>query len=259
MGLPGDPRSAPGVDRRDVDVLVVGSGAAGCSAALAAAAAGAEVVVLERTDLFGGTSAISGGGIWAADNPFMRAAGLDDSRDDAVTYLRRTALGRSPGSLIEAFVDHINECLAFLQTQSEIEFVGAYGADYQPDLPGGKIGRAVSPNTFDSSRLGAELRDKIRGGWTKQSFGLQELQSWGGWANMANWDWDELRRREVCRHRRPRSRDSSGTSWMAACATVPGSRRTPVPSGWSATASEWPASWWSTPMAWNPPGRHVAA
>lgn len=180
----------------EADVLVVGSGAAGLAGALAAAAHGAEVVVLERTDLFGGTSAISGGGVWAANNPVMRAAGYEDSREDAITYLHTTALRRSPGNLIEAFVDHVNECIAFLEQHTEIEFIGAHGADYQPDLPGGKVGRSLGPTVFDSSRLGPELKDRIRAGWTKQSFGLREMQQWGGWANLANWDWDELRRRE---------------------------------------------------------------
>lgn len=184
------------VVHEQADVVVVGSGAAGMAAALSASAGGLDTVVLERTDLYGGTSAISGGGIWAANNPLMQQAGIEDSREEAITYLRTTALGRSPGGLIEAFVDHVNECLAFLQEQTDIEFVGGHGADYQPDLPGGKVGRSVSPNTFDTAALGPELKDSIRAGWTKQSFGLQELQEWGGWANLANWDWEELRRRE---------------------------------------------------------------
>jgi hypothetical protein len=70
------------------------------------------VTVIERSDKFGGTSAISGGGMWVANNRFMADLGLEDSRQDAVNYLRAYALGRSPGRLIERFVDEVNSFLS---------------------------------------------------------------------------------------------------------------------------------------------------
>ena len=76
---------------RVVDVVVVGSGVAGCSAAVAAASRGSSVVVLEKTAFAGGTTAKSGGVLWICDNPVMRAQGLVDGRAAALQYLARTS------------------------------------------------------------------------------------------------------------------------------------------------------------------------
>src|SRR4051794_17785331 len=70
------------------DVAVVGSGGAALSAALAAAGRGAKVVVLERAPVFGGTTAISGGGMWMPGNRFMAENGQPESIPDVKTYLR---------------------------------------------------------------------------------------------------------------------------------------------------------------------------
>ena len=98
------------------DVIVLGSGAAGLTAALAAHSAGADVRVIERFDRIGGTSAVSGGVIWVADNPRQRAAGLADSRDEALSYFRALDSGDLQGDVLEAFVDTGPEALAFLES-----------------------------------------------------------------------------------------------------------------------------------------------
>lgn len=72
---------------READVVVLGSGAAGLSAAATAAALGGEVLILESSDRWGGTSAISGGGIWVPGNPFMAELGEQDSEAEAMAYL----------------------------------------------------------------------------------------------------------------------------------------------------------------------------
>ena len=79
------------------DVIVVGSGGAGMSAALTAAVGGAEVLVLERTERLGGTTTYSGGALWIPNNRLMAEAGIKDSRDDALTYLRTLTNGFVPG------------------------------------------------------------------------------------------------------------------------------------------------------------------
>src|SRR5262245_21102660 len=95
----------------DFDVVVIGSGAAGLTAALTAGTRGARVVVLERARLLGGTSAMSGGMLWVPNNRAMRAAGLSDSREDALTYLRRLTLARVDDALIQTYVDECNHTI----------------------------------------------------------------------------------------------------------------------------------------------------
>ena len=80
---------AGSIEGTTTDLVVVGSGAAGLTGALVAALGGARVTVLEKTDLIGGTTAISGGGAWVPCNPVMAEIGLEDSREDALTYLAR--------------------------------------------------------------------------------------------------------------------------------------------------------------------------
>ena len=100
----------------ETDVLVVGSGAAGCSAALAARTSGSEVLLLERTDKLGGTSAVSGGVPWIPNNHHMQEIGRSDSREQALTYLRRISLGKMDDVMIETFVDTAPQMLAHLAT-----------------------------------------------------------------------------------------------------------------------------------------------
>ena len=95
----------------DCDVIVLGTGAAGMTAALAANDAGARVRLIERFDRIGGTSAVSGGVIWIPDNPRMREAGMADSREDALAYFRALDHGDLRDDVLEAFVDKGPEAL----------------------------------------------------------------------------------------------------------------------------------------------------
>ena len=69
------------------DVVVVGTGGAAFGTALGAADAGLSVLMLESTDKWGGSTAMSGGGMWLPDNPLMQRAGVGDSREEALAYL----------------------------------------------------------------------------------------------------------------------------------------------------------------------------
>ncbi len=73
------------------DVLVIGSGSAACSAALRTARGGLRVLVIEKSEWLGGTSAMSGSGVWIPANHLAAADGISDSREDAITYLRAIA------------------------------------------------------------------------------------------------------------------------------------------------------------------------
>ena len=107
---------------RVVDVVVVGSGGAALTAATLAHDGGAEVLVLEKAGMLGGTTAVSGGGVWLPGNHLMAEAGIDDSREDALAYIRRLAGGREPDpELLEVFVDTAPEVLRYLEDHTPLE------------------------------------------------------------------------------------------------------------------------------------------
>src|SRR5437764_8610306 len=97
----------------EADVVVIGSGAAGLTAALAAHDAGAKVVVVEKASKVGGTTAVSGGVVWVPNNHHMAEVGVKDSREDALKYVRRLADGRSNDALIETFIDTAPEMIKY--------------------------------------------------------------------------------------------------------------------------------------------------
>jgi len=143
----------------EFDVVVAGSGAAGMTAALTAADLGLSVVVIEKAGAFGGSTARSGGGIWAPGNAVLRAAGVTDTPGQARAYLAHVAGADVPASLREAFLEHGPGMLDLVlgQTPLRLAWVPGY-ADYYPEAPGGLArGRSVEPVPFDSRKLGAEL------------------------------------------------------------------------------------------------------
>src|SRR5262245_55783899 len=124
---------------RDHDVVVLGSGAAGLVAALAAADAGADVGLYEKADGLGGTTAMSGGMVWIPANPQARALGVDDSVEDGVRYLMSLSHGLADEALVRAFVETGPEVVAWLErvTPLRLRVLEGY-PDYQPDHPGGR-------------------------------------------------------------------------------------------------------------------------
>ncbi|MEQ9639131.1 MAG: FAD-dependent oxidoreductase [Alphaproteobacteria bacterium] len=133
------------------DVVVVGAGAGGMTAALVAAAEGLKVLVLEKTDFVGGTTAISGGMVWAP----MAAAG-DDTAEAAAAYLDATVPTESGRDLRAAFLTKAPEAIAYLDSNSEVKLrpVPLY-PDYYPEAPGSTMrGRVLEPERFDARALG---------------------------------------------------------------------------------------------------------
>lgn len=107
---------------RVVDVVVVGSGGAALTAATMASDSGAEVLVLEKADMLGGTTAVSGGVAWLPGNHLMEKAGIADSREEALAYLRRVAGGREPDpELLEVYVDIAPEVLRYLEDHTPLK------------------------------------------------------------------------------------------------------------------------------------------
>ena len=80
------------------DVVVIGSGSAGFAAAMAAADEGLSAVICESTDRWGGSSAMSGGGMWLPNNPVMQLEGVGDSRDEALAYMEATIGDAGPAT-----------------------------------------------------------------------------------------------------------------------------------------------------------------
>ncbi|MGV0600962.1 FAD-dependent oxidoreductase, partial [Mycolicibacterium pulveris] len=146
---------------RDADVVVLGSGAAGLTSALTAAANGASVEVYEKATTVGGTTAVSGGILWIPAH--SRSADGELTVDDAMAYLRAQSLGYMDDELVETFVRTGPEMLDFVENNSELRFEIAEGfPDYKPELPGGRPGggRSLNAKPFDLSRLG-QWRDLI--------------------------------------------------------------------------------------------------
>ncbi|WP_349616971.1 FAD-dependent oxidoreductase [Azotobacter salinestris] len=140
------------------DVLVVGSGAGGLSTAITAKKHGLDVLVVEKEEYFGGTTAFSGGVLWIPGNHLARASGVQDSREAARTYLQNEAGAFYDERAVDALLEHGPEMLEFFERETEVRFVPTLYPDYHPTLPGGvDIGRSVLAAPYDIRRLGKDM------------------------------------------------------------------------------------------------------
>jgi len=142
-----------------VDLLIVGSGAGGMTCAITAHDRGARTLLLEKSDRYGGSSAMSGGGLWIPCNHLMAQAGIDDSPEDALAYLKGCTRGAVSEARLRAYVENAPEMLRYLCEKTRIAYepLPEY-ADYYPLVPGSKPGgRALDPRTFHAGCLGGEF------------------------------------------------------------------------------------------------------
>ncbi len=139
-----------------VDLIVVGSGAAGLTAALTAILEGLTVIVLEISSKFGGTTARSSGTVWIPDNQLMRAAGLAPDRQAAKAYLSDIVNGHARPEQWSAYLDEAPKMQADLEARAGIAFRPFMKApDYRSSLKGAALGgRALEPMAFDGRLLG---------------------------------------------------------------------------------------------------------
>jgi succinate dehydrogenase/fumarate reductase flavoprotein subunit len=138
------------------DVIVMGSGAAGLTAALVASKAGNKVAVLEKAAYFGGTTAISGGGIWIPASPQAKAAGVNDSVETARDYILGVVGNRAERAIIEAYLNNGPEMVSWLASNSHVDFlISPPSSDWYPDVPGAvDFGRLLAPTEYDGKKLG---------------------------------------------------------------------------------------------------------
>ncbi len=162
MAVPGDGTAQ---DSNLFDVVVVGTGAAGLSAALSASARGARVLVIEKADVVGGTTAMSGGCIWAPRHHHTQRLGISDSREAVLDYIRAVSPDgwhNTEEPLWAAFVDYVPETLSFLEERTPIRFVPNNDPDpYAEEVGGLERGRNVSAAPLSLNILG-NWAEKVR-------------------------------------------------------------------------------------------------
>jgi len=160
------------------DFVVIGSGGGSLCAALVLRAAGKSVLVLEKTDLVGGTTAISGGVMWIPDNRYMHQEGVPDSREQALRYLDAIIGdgGNSPGASRErrrAYVEQAPQMIEFLASQGIALRRVPYWPDYYAAAGESVAGRTVVSELFDLNRL-AEWKARLRPGFLPLAAYLEE-------------------------------------------------------------------------------------
>lgn len=144
----------------DCDLLVIGSGAAGLSAAVTGAWHGLNVVVIEKHRTLGGATAWSGGWMWVPGNPLAQRAGIHEDPQQPRTYLRNELGERYDAERIDAFLDACGPMVAFFERHTRLQFVDGNGIpDIHGDVPGAASGgHQVIAAPYDGRELGALLK-----------------------------------------------------------------------------------------------------
>jgi 3-oxosteroid 1-dehydrogenase len=161
---------------RVVDVVIVGTGGAALTAATLAHDGGAEVLIVEKEPMLGGTTAVSGGGVWLPGNHVMKAAGIEDSKEDALAYIRRVCGGSEPDpELLEVYVDTAPEVLRYLEDNTPLStHIQPLPDYYWPwGFPGTKMqpGRTVEADPYPVGDELPEWKDRIVKRGTLMSLG----------------------------------------------------------------------------------------
>jgi len=142
------------------DWIVIGSGFAGCSAAIFGHDQGFRTLLLEKLDRAGGLTTQSGGTLWVPMNPWMKQAGIADSREEAISYLRYISGGYSRPEYMEAFVDNVNRAIGYLQEKADFKLTVGTGPDFYKIAGAKERGRRLVGERFPSQTLG-EWRDRV--------------------------------------------------------------------------------------------------
>ncbi len=131
----------------EVDLVCAGSSSGGLLAAIVGHDHGLTTAVIEKADTFGGGTAYSAGAIWIPNNDQMKLQGLEDSKEEALEFLRRISCDRHDEAMAEAYVDKGPEMVRFLHDKTPLRMEVDHFPGYYGDLPGGKPdGRRLSPD-----------------------------------------------------------------------------------------------------------------
>lgn len=162
----------------ETDTVVVGSGGAGLLAACKAADSGRRVTVLERSAVLGGTTAVSGGMIWAPNSAVMREHGMPDSPEDALRYLELVTEGAVERWRLEQYVEVVAVLVDYLHAETPVRLFPIDRPDYHSDWPGARdVGRTLDNVPFPTAdRPG--LVDRIRRGSHFDAVTYDERHRW---------------------------------------------------------------------------------
>ncbi len=131
----------------EVDLIAMGSGSGGLAAVIMGHDLGLSTVLLEKSEHLGGCTALSGGVFWVPCNDHMAAEGLSDSREEALTHIRRTSLGRHDEELAATLVDTAAEVVRYIEAHTPLKLTIEASPDYYAELDGGKKrGRQLYPD-----------------------------------------------------------------------------------------------------------------
>lgn len=155
----------------EYDVIVVGSGAGGMTAALYCHLNGLSALVIEKADVYGGTTAVSGGGVWIPGNHQMEGLGCSDNDEDARAYLHHLTQGEVDHKRLEAYIQNAREMILDLEKHHDVKFESVVKyPDYFQKAPGSRPGfRTMEPATFDAAKLG-DVFDKQRHSYSSTLF-----------------------------------------------------------------------------------------
>lgn len=142
------------------DVLVVGTGAGALSAAIAAHDAGSDVLVIEKSSQYGGTSATSGGGVWVPNNHHLFAEGGEDSIEDAQAYMSAMVGNAVSADRIDAYLYEAPKMIKYMEEKTRLRFRAMPYPDYFPEKLGGKKGyRTLEPLPVHATVLGDDFEN----------------------------------------------------------------------------------------------------
>jgi 3-oxosteroid 1-dehydrogenase len=177
------------------DIIVVGSGAGGCAAALTAAGRNLSSCLLEKASMLGGGTAASYGSLWIPNNPIAAEAGLEDSFEDAMAYASFVAGGTAlPGHLATYVREGARAIARFRELGARFQLTIGLPEIFYPYAPGSKPDgrRLVEPASIARSELGA-WSEKLRPTtYCPPGVSWGDAVKWGGFANERNWDQAEL-------------------------------------------------------------------